>query len=150
MADPVDEFLRYREEDRHESELLASRTNTLLTSQSFFAVAAAALYGASPTDIGQVRIPLVTIGVAASMSAHLGGRAIRRGFLVLRAWHEHGGELIAKYKDRVPNPIAHCYLEQEYRPDSRLRFRSVDYFGSFLAYLFSLLWLGLIASLIAS
>ena len=140
MSDLVKEFLRYRDEDKHECDLLATRTNTLLTSQSFFALAAAALYSGSPTDLGRVQIPLFMIAIVASISAFLGGRAISRGFHVLRGWHEHGEDLIRKSEDTNPNPIENYYLKLRYRPDTKAKFSSIDYFGPGLAYAFGLLW----------
>jgi hypothetical protein len=92
------EFANYRDEDRHECNLLSARVGALLTSQSLLATAAAILYNHDGKGGAQfLVIPVITtMALVMNLFAFL---AIGIGCEVMRGWHAHGAALLAADKE---------------------------------------------------
>ncbi|MBC7815923.1 MAG: hypothetical protein IAG10_03380 [Planctomycetaceae bacterium] len=88
MATPLEKFQFYRDEDKHECNLIAARINAFLTSQSLLLTAAAILFsGLKNPPAGEQRLILLPIAGVAIVAAILAEIAIWIGCDVLRQWH---------------------------------------------------------------
>jgi hypothetical protein len=132
-------FQIYREEDKHECNLMAIRVNALLTSQSFFLVASAILY--SNAIFGKKPV-LISIAALGFLTCALCFQAIRIGCRVLGRWHALGNRLIHEDKTGTSEDpggqLVDCHLGRE-QPDADHEW-SVDKFGLGLAGLLCVFW----------
>lgn len=149
MATPLEKFQFYRDEDKHECNLIAARINAFLTSQSLLLTASAILFsGLKNAPAGEQRLVLLPIAGVAIVAATLAEIAIWIGCDVLRQWHRHGTALIADQSNHAPNAdnIDGCYLVSRNQPDLKqhqpdLRHRlSVDVFCIGLPVIFIVFW----------
>lgn len=139
MASRLERFQLYRDEDKHECNLISLRVSALLTSQSLFLTASAILY--SNAIFGKKTV-LISIAILALSTSALALNEIWIGCRVLSKWHELGRRLIAE--DRQSHSDAElegCYIERD-RHD--LSFKSVDRFSIGLAGFFCLFWIATI------
>jgi hypothetical protein len=129
----VKQFLQYREEDRHECNLMVIRVTAAVISQTFLATAVGWFYkNSARSDDTTYLYVLVVIGI---LLAIISSFAIVIGGGVLRAWHKHGMALIAedngdaewwdpeRTKKNSPNPNPDNFLRGFYlnRPQSDWR-----------------------------
>ncbi len=135
MSSRLDKFRLYREEDKHECNLISLRVGALLTSQSLFLTASAILYS---NPVWGKKAVLIAIAILALLTSSLALNEIRIGCRVLSKWHELGRQLIAEDRQAHPHSeLEGCFIERT--PDD-LSFKSVDRFGIGLAGLFCLFW----------
>jgi hypothetical protein len=144
MATSLEKFQIYREEDKHECNLLSTRINALLTSQSLFLAAAAVLYSMSQAREGEHRLLLALLAFIGLAATVLTGIAILIGCRVLRRWHEHGSKLLLN--EGYKNDIDGCYLKDRKQPDLGHKV-SIEIFGISLPLIFAVFWLFVIAGL---
>jgi hypothetical protein len=130
------------------------RVSALLTSQSFFLIAWAILYGdllkgnsTKLSDMSEEPIWfLIGIAVLALFTAYLAGVAIWVGCFVIGEWHSYAKTLVNDPRNRDPyrNSIDGCFLPE--RNLFKLGRRdwhhmlSIDMFGCGLASAFLLFW----------
>lgn len=128
-------FERYRDEDKHECNLLTGRVNALLVSQAFFAAAASAIYE-SRRDNHFTAIHMII--VVAFAIVFVTSCAICIGCQVLNQWHAHGMRLIARDHGGA---LQGYYLSQRRnQPDLRHHI-SVDVFAIGISIALGVGWL---------
>ena len=90
---PFQQFQLFRDEDKHECNLISARINALLTSQSLLLAGALVLYSEFKT-LGKEQIFIViVIAVLGLITSLLSGIAIFGGCKVLRAWHKYSKKI---------------------------------------------------------
>jgi hypothetical protein len=112
------QFDVYREEDRHESNLISGRLSSLLLSQTLLATVAAVVSSLPPdrqTLIPRIETLIAVLGFAMACIASIG---ICIGCRILHAWHEHGRALREDDKDELLKAL---FLDRE-MPDLRHKF----------------------------
>jgi hypothetical protein len=138
MPSPLEQFRHYRDEDKHECNLLLSRINALLTSQSLFVAAGSFLYSNLQNRPDQQQTLVTAVGAIAVYSALHALIAIYLGCQVLRRWHRHGEKIIDR--DAHKGDLTGLYLlPRRHQPDLT-HFISVDLFGYLLAFVFIVFW----------
>jgi hypothetical protein len=110
MEPKLPQFQFYRDEDKHECNLIAIRVNALLTSQSLLLAAAAVLYA---TNGIEKKMPLIVIALLRFFTSALALIAIWIGCRVLSEWHRFGNTLIEADEQTAEKVIARYYLTRE-------------------------------------
>lgn len=127
------QFQMYREEDRHECNLIASRFNVLLYSESVLAAVGGFLY--EKDHYGAL---LVTAALAFLLSG-MTCIAIFIGCRVLAAWHQHGTMLIDAV-GKEDGPLDRYFLAGRNKmPDIQHKV-SIDYFSCSVPIVFGVAW----------
>ena len=145
MATLEEAFHQYRDEDNHELQLITSRLNALLTSQSFLLAAAAGVFFGFKSDPSMQNLLLVSVIAAlALLIAASAAMAITIGCSVLRAWHRKGTALIAEDEEKEDEKqvLKGLHLHRK-RPDLN-HILSVDVCFQLPPYVFSGLWIAVI------
>ena len=90
MGTLLDQFRFYRDEDKHECNLLLNRINALLTTQTLFVAAGSFLYSSLQGDRLQQKVLVTAVSMIAVLTALLMFVAIFLGCRVLTRWHRSG------------------------------------------------------------
>jgi len=132
-------FQAYRDEDKHECNLLSNRVNALVTSQSLFAAGAAALYIG-----GNHKVEILFVAIAALVMNMIASFGIVIGCRVLTEWHRHGQALIARDEGGL---LLGYRLARRVQPDWQ-HIVSMNLFSIGLPAVFGVVWLVVIASVV--
>src|SRR5262249_17772395 len=123
MAELLDQFRIYRDQDQHECNLLLGRINALVISQTLFVTATSFLYSSFKESPAEQRLFITAVGGIALATAALVFVAIILGCRILRRWHRHGEGLI---DDDTSAELKGCYLEPRRHLPDRTHRISID------------------------
>jgi hypothetical protein len=137
MPTLFDRHAAYRQQDHFECNLLMTRINALLTSQSLFVAAASFLYN----DKVNARVTITAVAIVACATAIIAFAAIWLGGGILMRWHELGQKLVDSDSE---NELRGCHLPDRRLPD-RIHRVSINAFGLSLPFIFLCFWIAAIA-----
>lgn len=135
----MEKWQAYREEDKHECDLLSTRINALLTSQTFMLATAAVVYS---VKLEGRKALLMLLAFAGFLTVVLTGVAICQGCRVVRAWHKFSEDLLRD--PELKSKVEGCYLHCRRPMPDGVHIWSIEVFGAGLSILFGVLWLVLI------
>lgn len=142
-SDSTRQLLTYRSEIQFESQMLASRLNAYLSSQSFLIIAFASSMNAGWSKPGifilLVPLPMALLGIVLSIDAW---RSIRSSYGVIQRWHERQNSLLEQHLNlSFYWPTEHGEDEAPHDPTLSRRFYEGSRFAKRSPWIFGAMWL---------